>query len=211
MKQCHSIARCGIRRVVCIALLAGIGLQAGCTGYTASQARAEESRFQSSGDANELFDDSTGTTLIVVRQPIVLARARTDVAANARDYLTLVAVQDDRSGKYTSRLLVHRWSTVDPRLVPEDATMPLQLRLFADGRELTFQPIDPMPTVLQRADGLFRPKRAVSRSAAYAVDIATLRYLGMAQVLSARFADDALPSSYAMWQDGRAALQALVH
>ncbi len=211
MKRDRTIAHGYQWGVVCAAAFAAIGLQTCCVGYSKSQIQEEQTRIQSSGDVNELLDESTGTTLIVVREPIVLARTRTDVAANARDYLTLVAVQEDRGGKYTNWLLVHRWSTVDPRLVPEDATMPLRLRLFADGRELTFQPLDPVPRALQRGEGLFRPKRAVSRSAAYTVDVATLRYLGMAQVLSARFADDALPSSYTMWQDGRAALQAMVH
>ena len=63
----------------------------------------------------ELLDEDSGTTLIVVRRPIVLARSRTDLAANVRDYVTLVVAQEDRSGKYSTWLIVHRWSTVDPR------------------------------------------------------------------------------------------------
>ena len=64
----------------------------------------------------ELLDEQTGATLVVVAEPLVFARARADVAANARDYVTVVAVEANRSGKYAQYLLVHRWSTVDRRM-----------------------------------------------------------------------------------------------
>jgi len=48
------------------------------------------------------LDDSSGSTLFVVQQPLLFARSRSDLAANARDYVTLVALQEDRSGKYSS-------------------------------------------------------------------------------------------------------------
>jgi hypothetical protein len=39
----------------------------------------------------ELLDEATGNTVSVVSTPLVFARQRTDVAACARDYATLVA------------------------------------------------------------------------------------------------------------------------
>ena len=69
-------------------------------------------------NSTEIFDEETGSTLLVVSKPLVFARDRSDVAAHARDYATLVAVEDDRSGQYTQYLLLYRWSTVDRRMSP---------------------------------------------------------------------------------------------
>jgi hypothetical protein len=49
--------------------------------------------------SHEFFDERTGNTLLVVPKPLVFARERTDVAAHARDYATMVAVEIDQSGK----------------------------------------------------------------------------------------------------------------
>ena len=66
--------------------------------------------------SREILDEQSGTTLTVVAAPLVFARERTDVAAHARDYATLVAVEIDNSGKYRTYLLLYRWSTVDRRM-----------------------------------------------------------------------------------------------
>src|SRR5579864_5666129 len=66
----------------------------------------------SASASTEIFDEQTGSTLLVVSKPLVFARDRSDVAAFARDYATVVAVEDDRSGEYTQYLLLYRWSTV---------------------------------------------------------------------------------------------------
>jgi hypothetical protein len=63
--------------------------------------------------------------------PSCCARApRVDVAANARDYATVVAVEANRSGKY-SQYLLHRWSTVDRRMA-----------LPAEAGRLVIEPMD---------------------------------------------------------------------
>ena len=66
----------------------------------------------------EIFDEQSGNTILVVPKPLVFARERLDVAAHARDYATLVAVEIDQSGKYSEYLLLYRWSTVDRRMSP---------------------------------------------------------------------------------------------
>src|SRR5580704_1191423 len=67
---------------------------------------------------HEILDEQSGNTLLVVTTPLVFARERTDVAAHARDYATLVAAEIDQSGKYSEYLLLYRWSTVDRRMSP---------------------------------------------------------------------------------------------
>jgi hypothetical protein len=160
----------------------------------------------SKAQTKELLDESSGSTLLIVQRPIVFARARTDVAANARDYATVVALHEDRSGKYSTWLIVHRWSTVDPRFAGAAAAG--QLRIIADDRELTFTAAAPEPLFLQQRKGMFEPSTGGAQSSAYAVDSATLHYIASAQTLSLRYGDDPLRIPYGVWEDGRTALQA---
>jgi hypothetical protein len=162
----------------------------------------------SAAQTRELLDESSGSTLLIVQRPIVFARARTDVAANARDYATVVAMHEDRSGKYSTWLIVHRWSTVDPRFAGATGAGSGQLRIIADDRELTFNAAVPEPAFLQRRSGMFEPSTRGALSSAYSVDSPTLHYIASAQTLSLRYSDDPLPIPYTVWEDGRAALQA---
>jgi hypothetical protein len=157
----------------------------------------------------EVLDERSGATLFIVERPIVLARSRLDVAANARDYLTLVGMQEDRSGRYTTWLIVHRWSTVDPRFAADHEVGTARLRIIADDREVLLSPADPAPPVLARGDLLFGPRTAKAISAAYPIDVPTLRYLAGAQSLTANYPDDVLPIAYGIWQDGRGELRSL--
>jgi hypothetical protein len=159
------------------------------------------------GAPAELLDEQTGATLVVAAEPLVFARARVDVAANARDYATVVAVEANRSGKYSQYLLLHRWSTVDRRMVALPAEAAGRLVIAADGRVLEFKPLLPMPAALARRDRVFMPDDADVVSWAYDVDAAALAHLAASHELSARFPDETLDSPYALWGDGRAALR----
>jgi hypothetical protein len=166
----------------------------------------------SSGPAHSkaVLDESSGLSFIVVQRPMVFARARSDVAANARDYLTLVAAEEDRSGKYTRWLIVHRWSTVDPRMQHDPGQNPSQLRIIADDRELTLRRAEPDPAILARRDLLFAPHGSGAQSAAYPVDEATLRYIAFSRLLLLRVGDDTALPAYSVWADGRDALRSLL-
>jgi type IV pilus biogenesis protein CpaD/CtpE len=156
----------------------------------------------------ELLDEQTGATLVVVTEPLVLARARLDVAANARDYLTVVAVEANRSGNYTQYLLVHRWSTVDRRMAELPAESAGRLIIEADGRTLELKPLQPMPAALVRRDRVHLPADADVVSWAYDVDLATLAYIAGSQQIRARLPDEPLDSPFTLWADGSAALRA---
>jgi hypothetical protein len=155
----------------------------------------------------ELLDESTGLTLIVVQQPTVFARARTEAAANARDYATLVAVREDRSGKYSDWLIVYRWSTVDLRFGGSAGHTPGALHLIADDRDFALQAGTPSPSLLRRRDGLFAPPNQDAVSTWYAVNAEDIRYVASAQTVSLRYSDDAYPIAYSLWKDGRPALR----
>ncbi len=203
--------RSGVSGIRTRALLLAIpALLCACASSATKPATAGGGSTSAIAQPREVLDEQSGVTLIIVEHPILFARARTDVAVNARDYLTLVACEEDRSGKYTGWLIAHQWSTVDPRMETGSATVRSRLHIIADDRELTLTRAEPEPLILARGDLLFAPRASASRSAAFAVDDATLRYIASASRLKVRLGDDALAPAYSIWDDGREALQGLL-
>lgn len=185
-----------MRPTSALALLVALTLPAGCASLPAPQPLT-------------YLDERTGITLTVVDAPLVLARERRDLAANARDYLTLVAVTRNESGRVTPALLVHRWSTIDTRVTPAGtpAADP-RLVIVADGRDIRLATLQPVPREFEPSGthDLWHPKVSLVDTTVYRVDAATLRYIAESAQVSAfhDVPDDALP--FAMWRDGRAAL-----
>ncbi len=156
--------------------------------------------------AREFFDERTGNTLSVVAKPLVLARERSDVAAHARDYATLVAIELDRSGEYSHYLLLYRWSTVDPRMSPPPAPDAGALRLLADGRPIDLAPLDRLPVSLDRSNKFHLPNHGNVVSRAYRVDSALLHFLAASHEMTLRMPQESLDAPFTIWRDGRAAL-----
>ncbi len=154
----------------------------------------------------ELLDETTGNTLSVVSTPLVFARQRTDVAAYARDYATLVAAEIDQSGTYQDYLLLYRWSTVDRRMSPPPEAGAGALRILAEGRVFNLAPLDSMPTGLAHHRELYVPPHGDIVAHAYAVNGEMLRYIANSKTLSVQMPQEPLTEPFALWQDGRAAL-----
>ena len=89
-----------------------------------------------SAPPQEYLDEETAATITVVGEPLVFANERRDLAANARDYVTVAAAAVNRSGKITYVVIAYFWSTVDPRLRPDLLLSPPVLSLQADDRRL---------------------------------------------------------------------------
>ena len=53
----------------------------------------------------------------------MFANERRDLAANARDYVTVAAAAVNRAGKISYVVIAYFWSTVDPRLRPDAAAL----------------------------------------------------------------------------------------
>jgi hypothetical protein len=155
----------------------------------------------------EHLDARSGDTLVVVNQPLVFARERSDVAVRARDYTTLVAVEADRAGRFAAYLLAYRWSTIDRRMAELPAADQGALRIAADGREVLLQPLGELPAALQAGEVLHAPPDAQYLVWGYVSDIATLAYLADCRVLSLQFPRESLPLEFQLWSDGRAALR----
>jgi hypothetical protein len=163
----------------------------------------------------EFLDERSAVTVAVVDAPWILARERRDVAAYARDYLTLAAAERNEAGRYSLALIAHRWSTVDARVAGLAADTPAVLVLVADGRDLRLKPAPALPREFAGRDGrLWEPGVARYVTFAYPIDRGTLDVLAASQVLYAYFdeaeADGALIPPYQDWRDGRGAIARLL-
>jgi len=154
----------------------------------------------------EMLDETTGNTVSVVSKPLVFARPRTDVAAYARDYATLVAAEVDQSGTYHDYFLLYRWSTVDRRMSPPPDPDAGALQILAEGRVFNLTPLKSMPTGLEHRRELHLPPHADIVAHAYAVNADMLRYIAQSGALSVLMPQEPLGEPFTLWQDGREAL-----
>jgi hypothetical protein len=155
---------------------------------------------------HEIFDEQSAMTLEVVSLPFIFARERSDVAAHARDYATLVATEIDHSGEYSDFLLLYRWSTVDRRMSAPPPAGAGALRILADGRAIDLQPLQKVPIGLTQSHSLYVPPHGDVVPRAYAVDAALLRYIAACRSLTLRMPQEELNTPFTLWQDGREAL-----
>lgn len=151
----------------------------------------------------EILDEDTGNTFFVATRPLVFARNRSDVAAYTRDYVTLVAVAVNESGKYSEYLLYYRWSTVDRRMLPPADPNAGELRILADGRTLDLHPLEQIPVSVASRAELREPNHGDAIAHAYKMDLATLRFLATSQTLEVHLPQEALDTPFELWRDGR--------
>jgi hypothetical protein len=161
--------------------------------------------------APEMIDEKTGNTVTVVARPIVFARDRTDVAAHARDYATLVAVEIDRSGNFKDFLLVYRWSTVDKRMSPPPGSSMGDLKLLGDGRVIELQALDSVPVGIQAENEMHLPRHGAALVHAYLVDHDLLRFIAASRTLTLQLPQESLDTPFNLWKDGRAELDVFLH
>jgi hypothetical protein len=133
---------------------------------------------------NEFLDERTGATVTVVREPLIFALERSTLAAHARDYISLTAVEVDRSGQTQLCVIGYFWSTIDRRAgsgaaQPADKT----LALFAADRLIRFTLFESPPKDLQASAQLHAPETAHFEQAAYKVSLEELRYIAASQAL----------------------------
>jgi hypothetical protein len=156
---------------------------------------------------HEILDEQSGNTLLVVTTPLVFARERTDVAAHARDYATLVAAEIDQSGKYSEYLLLYRWSTVDRRMSSPPDPAAGTLRILAEGRAIDLVPLEQVPIGLSRRRELHMPEHADFVAHAYHVDVTALRFIATSRDIAVIMPQEPFGTPFTMWEDGRKALE----
>jgi hypothetical protein len=156
--------------------------------------------------SQQILDEQSGNTLLIVKQPLIFARERSDVAAHARDYATLVAVEVDASGTSHDYLLLYRWSTVDRRMAPPPAPDAAQLRILADGRVIDLTPLERVPVGTSRRRVMHVPVHGDVAVHAYAVEVSTLAFVAASRDVSVQLPQEPLPTPFKLWEDGREAL-----
>jgi hypothetical protein len=157
--------------------------------------------------AHEIFDEQSGNTVLVAAMPLVFARERTDVAAHARDYVTLVAAELDESGKYSDYLLLYRWSTVDRRMSAPPDPNAGNLRILAEGRTIELAPLERLPIGLSRGRELHVPDHVDVVAHAYRIEVATLRFIAKARDIVVFMPEEPLATPFKIWEDGRRSLE----
>lgn len=159
---------------------------------------------------HEYLDPETAATVTVVGEPIIFANARTEVAANARDYVTLAAAAVDRNGKVSYVLVAYLWSTVDPRVRAYPMPNPEPLVVQADDRRIELKLLGHSPYESGISVPVHPPPGPAVTPNVYGIDLGALRSIAVSRQLSlvAETSDTSIP--YALWEDHRAALRAFV-
>lgn len=158
----------------------------------------------------EYLDPDTAASVASVASPIVFARAHQDVAANSREYATVVGASVNRGGRYEYLLLVYLWSTVDPRLGagrhPGD-----NLILLADDRAIRLQRDGRSPREAGIARPPDRPAHTRGPPRVYRIDPATLKFVADAHRLRLQLEGDGDVRPFEIWNDGRRELAQLAN
>ena len=149
--------------------------------------------------------------ITVVAEPLVLACPRPELAANARDYVTLAAAAVDRNGKVSYVLIAYFWSTVDPRLRQEKLPSPEPLVLQADDRRIELKLRGHSAHEAGIGAPVHAPAGAPVTPNVYGTDLATLRFVAEARSLTIVADSEGAPLGYELWEDRRTALRSFVH
>lgn len=165
----------------------------------------------SAGGVREYLDETTAATVAVGSETLVFARERTELAVNARDYISLVPVEINRSGVRACYWFAYVWSTIDRRgnddpLVSTND----ELILMADGRPIRL--VREARTL--RELGIARlPSRSPARSALpllFPADVEIVSHVGGATDLSVHLVRGEGDEVFELWADAREALRQFV-
>ena len=84
----------------------------------------------------EYIDEVTAASITASAAPLIFAQERTDLAVNARDYITLVPVEINQSGARRGFWSGYIWSTLDRRDQPPVVAAGDEIVLLADNRPI---------------------------------------------------------------------------
>lgn len=129
-------------------------------------------------DVEERLDPRTAVTVKTVAAPFVYAHDVPAIAANARDYLSIGAVETNRMGTRAHYLVAVLWSTVDRWTGGTPPAAPERLRLVLDGKPHEWAVQTHAGREAGVGDPVFRPERGYLAESWFAVSFADLRALG---------------------------------
>ena len=159
----------------------------------------------------QYLDRRTGATITVATRELVFARLRTAYAVNARDYVSLVAVDVNRGGRHSLYWWGYLWSTIDDgRTGNPAATATSEPRwvLLADGRPIVLQPAPAPAAELGLGElPLARPVRH-ARAVLFVADAEMLDYVSRSTAVRVQTEDGS--GVLEIWRDARTELRAFV-
>jgi len=158
----------------------------------------------------EYLDEETGATVTLESEPLVFAYARRELAANARDYVTLQAAAVNRGGKVSYVLISYVWSTVDPRMREEPLPTPDVLLLRADDRRIQLSARGHTAREAGIGMAVDAPAGSNATPTVYSTDLATLRFIAESRHLALALDTERTTLTYDLWEDRRAALNRFV-
>ena len=158
----------------------------------------------------EYLDETTAATVTAVEKPLVFAAERPESAAHARDYVTLAGVSVNRGGRVDYVLVAYFWSTVDERMILSPERYSNALVVVADDRQIRLVAKGDTPHDAGIGEAVHAPNGYAGAAQVYHTDLQTLRYIGSARQLAVIRENGHDGAHYAIWDDGRDALGALV-
>jgi hypothetical protein len=154
----------------------------------------------------EYVDEVTAVSITVSLDSLVFARERTDLAVNARDYITLAPLQINRTGRRAYFWTGYVWSTIDRRGNEAVVAADEQLVLIADGRPIALR----QASASLRDQGVGQPPTPIpvrtARPVLFEAQPDQLAYVAHARELRVAVVRDAGSESFALWRDSRRGL-----
>jgi len=95
-------------------------VRAGCATLLAAMLAGCASR--APAGPREYLDERTAATITVAGDAMIFSYDRPELGVNARDYVTLTAVDVNNSGRHATHLVGYAWSTIDKRGVEDGAS-----------------------------------------------------------------------------------------
>ncbi|NJD31180.1 MAG: hypothetical protein FIB04_04775 [Gammaproteobacteria bacterium] len=140
---------------------------------------------------------------------LVFARERPELAAHARDYLTLVPVAVGPAGSQSLYFYGYVWSTIDKRGLRASDDAAGQFELIADDRRIPLAPVQATPDELGLAVPPVRAPSGSARLLIAATSRETLEFLAAAGKVRAVRVDGDKAERYELWSGNPDSLLAM--
>ena len=156
----------------------------------------------------EYVDETSAISVTITSSALIFARERSDLAANARDYITLAPLETNRTGERSYFWMGYIWSTIDRRKGEPMIADGDELVLLADGRPIRLVALD---TPLSDRGVVQPPLPAPKRNAIpvlFAVNPESIAYAAHATDLHIELLRAGTSETFVLWKDARAAVRA---
>jgi hypothetical protein len=160
---------------------------------------------------SEYLDPETAVTVRALAEPLLYAHAAPELAANARDYLSLGLVEVNNMGARKHYLALVSWTTINrERVGAEPAPVPERIEITISGHPHEFVPIGHESRSLGIGGALFRPPSGYVGESWYAMTTAEVRALAAAPPDSIGLPQQSGRVDYETWRGDRGSLAEFV-